>query len=133
MDRDTQVSHLMTKKVIVADLKTKFSNILTLFLDYHIYHLPVVFDDKLLGIISMTDALKYYRSGASEEDFQVEDIMTHNPKTLHANDTLAKAASILAEANFRTLPVVDDAGKIVGILSNKDLVRVLDKMLSTEE
>lgn len=129
MDKNTQVSHLMTKKVIVADLKTKFSNVLTLFLDYHIYHLPVVFDDKLLGILSMTDALKYFRSGADPADFDIEKVMTHHPTTLHADDKLVKASEILAEANFRTLPVVDDDGKIVGILSNKDLVRVLNKML----
>lgn len=129
MDRNTTVSHLMTKKVIVADLKTQFSNVLTLFLDYHIYHLPVVFDDKLLGIISMTDALKFYRSGADPKDFDISEVMTHEPKTLHANDSLEKAAGILAEANFRTLPVVDDENKVVGILSSKDLVRVLNKIL----
>lgn len=130
MDKSTPVSHLMTKKVIVADLKTKFSNMLTLFLDYHIYHLPVVFDDKLLGIISMTDALKFYRSGASPEDFDIEKVMTHHPNTLHPNDTLGKACEILSEANYRTLPVVDDQGKIIGILSNKDLVRVLNKKIN---
>ncbi len=130
MDKNTQVSHLMTKKVIVADLKTKFNNILTLFLDYHIYHLPVVFDDKLLGIISMTDALKYYRSGESLDNFEIEKVMTHNPKALLETDTLAKAVEILSDANFRTLPVVDADGKIVGILSNKDLVRVLNKVLN---
>jgi len=119
----------MTRKVIVADLKTKFANVLALFLDYHIYHLPVVFDDELLGIISMTDALKYYRSGADPKDFDISEVMTHEPTTLHANDTLAKATEILAEANFRTLPVVDDSNRIVGILSNKDLVRVLAKIL----
>lgn len=129
MDKNTPVSHLMTKKVIVADLKTKFDNVLALFLDYRIYHLPVVFDDKLLGIISMTDALKYYRSGASAADFEIENVMTHDPKTLHIDDVLGTASKILAEANFRTLPVVDDNGKIVGILSNKDLVRFLDKKL----
>ncbi len=129
MDKSTPVSHLMTKKVIVADLKTKFENVLALFLDYHIYHLPVVFDDKLLGIISMTDALKYYRSGASPADFEMDKVMTHDPKTLHMDDVLGDASKILSKANFRTLPVVDDEGKIVGILSNKDLVRVLDKKL----
>lgn len=129
MDRNTTVSHLMTRKVIVAGLKTKFSNVLTLFLDYNIYHLPVVFDDTLLGIISMTDALKFYRSGADPKDFDISEVMTHDPTTLYADDTLADATKILSEANFRTLPVVDDTGKVIGILSNKDLVRVLDKML----
>lgn len=129
MDKSTPISHLMTKKVIVADLKTKFENVLALFLDYNIYHLPVVFDDTLLGIISMTDALKYYRSGANTEDFEMEKVMTHEPITLQADDTLGAASNILAEANFRTLPIVNDEGKIVGILSNKDLVRVLDRKL----
>ena len=130
MDKNTPVSHLMTKKVIVADLKTKFENALTLFLDYHIYHLPVVFDDKLLGIFSMTDALKFYRSGADVSFFEIEKEMTHEPTTLHMDDTLGKAASILAEANFRTLPVINDEGKVVGILSNKDLVRLLDRKIN---
>lgn len=129
MDKNTQVSQLMTKKVIVADLKTKLDSMLTLFLDYNIYHLPITYDDKLLGIISMTDALKFFRSGKTVDEFDVEKVMTHDPSTLKATDTLLKATEILTTANYRTLPVVDDQGKIVGILSNKDLVRVLDKLL----
>jgi CBS domain-containing protein len=49
---------------------------------------------------------------------------------LHVDDNLGKASKILAEANFRTLPIVDDGGLIVGILSNKDLVRVLDRKIN---
>lgn len=130
MDKNTPVSALMTKKVIVADLKTKLDSMLTLFLDYNIYHLPITFDDKLLGIISMTDALKYFRSGEPVENFDVEKVMTHTPSTLKADDNLGKAAEILATANYRTMPVIDNDGNIVGILSNKDLVRVLDKLLN---
>lgn len=129
MNRETPISSVMTKKVVVADLQTKFDNILTLFLDYGIYHLPVTFDDKLLGIISMKDALKYFRSGKPVENFSVEATMTHSPTTLHEKDTIGTAAKILAEANFRSLPVVNDDGKIVGIVSNKDMVRILDKVL----
>ncbi len=130
MDKNTPISNLMTKDVIVAHFNTKLSNILTFFFDYHIYHLPVVYDDKLVGIISMTDALKYYQSGKDPKDFSVEEVMTRSPQTLYPNDSLKKASEILASANFRTLPVIDETGKIVGILSNKDLVRVLDAIIA---
>ncbi|MCB9226136.1 MAG: CBS domain-containing protein [Chitinophagales bacterium] len=129
MNRNTPISYVMTKNIVVADLHTKFDNILTLFLDYGIYHLPVTYDDKLIGILSMTDALKFYRSGASADDFNIEEIMTRNPKSLNPDDTLGDAVDILSEAKFRSLPVVDDEGKIVGIVSNKDMVRILDKVL----
>lgn len=129
MNRNTLISHVMTKNIVVADLHTKFDNILTLFLDYGIYHLPVTYDDKLLGILSMTDALKFFRSGNSSDDFNIEGIMTHNPTTLNPDSTLGEAVDILSEAKFRSLPVVDDEGKIVGMVSNKDMVRILDKVL----
>ena len=65
MDKNTPISTVMTKKVIVADLHTKFTDIMTLFLDYGIYHLPVVFDNKLLGILSLTDALRFFQQDAN--------------------------------------------------------------------
>ena len=137
MDKSTPLSLLMTKKVIVADLHTKFTDILTLFLDYKIYHLPVVFDNKLLGIISLTDALHFFQKHANEitkddhlnEKFNMEETMTHNPKTLNINDTLKDATELLSSAKFRAVPIVNDHGEIQGIISNKDLVKILNKIL----
>lgn len=137
MDKSTPISTLMTKKVIVADLRTKFTDIMTLFLDYKIYHLPVVFDNKLLGILSLTDALRFFQQEANNitkdehlnELFDMEKIMTHNPKTLDLNDTLEDAAAMLATSKFRAAPIVNIKGEIQGIISNKDLVKVLHKML----
>lgn len=137
MDKNTPISLVMTKKVVVADLRTKFTDILTLFLEYKIYHLPVVFDNKLLGIISITDALHFFQKHANDitqdehlnELFVIEDIMTRNPKTLNLNATLKDATEMLSTAKFRAVPIVNDLGEIQGILSNKDLVKILNKVL----
>lgn len=137
MEKSTPISQVMTKKVIVADLHTKFTDILTLFLDYKIYHLPVVFDNKLLGIISLTDALHFFQKHANEisqddhlnEKFNMEEIMTHNPITLNINSTLKDATELLSSAKFRAVPIVSDQGEIQGIISNKDLVKILNKVL----
>ncbi|MGB1247256.1 MAG: HPP family protein [Chitinophagales bacterium] len=134
MDKNTSVAVIMTKKVIVADLKTKFSAALKLFLDYQIYHLPVVYDDKLLGIVSVKDALKAFSERAKDVEDNVddvitlEDIMTHEPTTVDVSATLGDITEILSNAKFRSLPVVEE-GKIVGIISNKDLAVILNGML----
>ena len=139
MDKSTPISTLMTKKVIVADLKTKFTDVMTLFLDYKIYHLPVAFDNKLLGILSLTDALKFFKQEANNitkdehlnELFDIEKIMTHNPKTLDIDATLGDAVELLSTSKFRAAPIVNDKAEIQGIISNKDLVKILKNDKST--
>ncbi|MFT4644334.1 MAG: CBS domain-containing protein [Planctomycetota bacterium] len=137
MEANTLISAIMTKKVIVADLQTKFSDIMTLFLDYRIYHLPVVENDVLIGIVSLTDALRFFRKEANNitkdehlnEIFDINVMMTTNPSTLGPDNTVKDAAEILSQAKFRSLPIVNEADGIVGIVSNKDLVKVLNKVI----
>jgi CBS domain-containing protein len=52
----------------------------------------------------------------------VRDIMTQNPATLERNETLDLAESVMNLGRIRHMPVVDD-GKLVGILSQRDLFR----------
>jgi CBS domain-containing membrane protein len=52
----------------------------------------------------------------------VRDLMTQNPTTLDRNETLDLAESIMNLGRIRHLPVIDD-GKIVGIVSQRDLFR----------
>lgn len=136
MEASTPISTIMTKKVIVADLNTKFSDILVLFLDYRIYHLPVVDSNKLIGMVSLTDALRFFRKEANnikDEDlnelFDIKIMMTENPSSLGPHNTVKEAAEILCKAKYRSLPVLDEAEQILGIISNKDLVKVLNKVI----
>jgi acetoin utilization protein AcuB len=47
-------------------------------------------------------------------------IMTRHPKTVHPDDTIAKAKEMMDAAGFRRLPVVKD-GEVVGMLTERDL------------
>ena len=137
MEASTPISAIMTKKVIVADLETKFSDILVLFLDYRIYHLPVVDNQQLIGMVSLTDALRFFRKEANNitkdehlnQLFDIKIMMTENPASLGPHNTVKEAAEILCKAKYRSLPIVDEADQIVGIISNKDLVKVLNKVI----
>lgn len=52
----------------------------------------------------------------------VADVMTANPAVVQAETPLKEAIKILAEKKISGLPVVDDAGKLVGVLSEGDLM-----------
>jgi len=55
----------------------------------------------------------------------VGEVMTANPISIAESASLAEAAGILDSHKITGLPVVDDAGALVGVLSQTDLIRVL--------
>jgi len=89
--------------------------------------LPVTRSGALLGLLTATDLLEAFvgscRYGRmAEDDPAVETVMTADPLTITAETPLAKAASILKQADYRHLPVVRN-GRPVGIVSDRDVRR----------
>ncbi len=83
----------------------------------------VVLDgERLAGILTERDLLKAV-AGGLREDARVSDWMTRHPETVESEDATDHAASLMIHGGFRHLPVVD-AGRVVGILSIRDLMRV---------
>jgi CBS domain-containing protein len=83
----------------------------------------VVLDgDRLTGILTERDVLKAVAGGFKPEAC-VRDWMTRHPETIESDDTTDHAAALMIHGGFRHLPVVD-AGRTVGILSIRDLMRV---------
>ncbi len=130
----------MSEKVVVANLNSKLSKIEELFLKFNLHHLPVSFDDKLLGIISTYDIERFTREQLAkgkmdladlEAAFSVEQVMTRNPKTVSPETTMKEAVGIMAEGKFHALPVVEN-GEIRGIITNNDMVRYLNYLYEKE-
>ncbi len=53
----------------------------------------------------------------------IEEVMTRDVITVNLNDSIEKCANILFEHNISGLPVVDDEGKVAGIITEGDLIR----------
>lgn len=86
--------------------------------------LLVVDGDELIGIITERDVLKAVATGMDLRVTKVVDVMGKDPITVHAGSTLREAAKIMTDNWIRHLPVVQD-GKLVGVLSQRDLAGVL--------
>jgi signal-transduction protein with cAMP-binding, CBS, and nucleotidyltransferase domain len=80
-------------------------------------------DDGLCGILTERDVLRAVADGIDEKTL-VRDRMTTNPETLDADDTTQHAAVLMIHGGFRHLPVVEQ-GEVVGVLSIRDLMRVV--------
>jgi CBS domain-containing protein len=87
--------------------------------------LLVMEGDRLIGIVTERDVLRVVGQGHDPKGTSLQDVMTKDPVTVPPDITLREAATIMFEKWFRHLPVVDDKGKVLGIISLRDLVNLL--------
>ena len=103
---------------------------LALMAEYHIGGIPVVDDDKhLVGIVTNRD-LRFER----DLNKLVEEVMTsENLVTTTQQADLAAATLILQENKIETLPVVDKDGRLVGLITYKDITKAKDKPMACKD
>ncbi len=109
-------------------------------LDEHsITSLPVVAaGGRLVGVVSEADLVRdsvrpdpraHLRTVGDDAVLphatRVEEVMNHHPVTVHGDLDLADAVEMITTTTVKSLPVVDDDGHVVGMLSRRDVVHVL--------
>lgn len=85
----------------------------------------VVLDgDRLAGIVSERDVVRHlHQRGAAMLDVPVAEIMTAVVATCRPRDTVENLSVTMTERRIRHVPVLDDAGKLAGIVSIGDVVK----------
>ena len=103
---------------------------LSLMAEYKIGGIPVVDDDKMLvGIVTNRD-LRFER----EMDKRIDEVMTkENLITTNQSTDLEAAAQILQQHKIEKLPVVDKDGKLVGLVTYKDITKAKDKPMACKD
>ena len=103
---------------------------LNLMSEYHIGGIPVVDDDnKLVGIVTNRD-LRFEQN----PDRKIDEVMTsENLVTTHIQTDLFAAAKILQENKIEKLPVVDQDGRLVGLITYKDITKAKDKPMACKD
>lgn len=86
--------------------------------------LPVVdspADRKLIGIVTDRDLVVNVVAGGSIEGATVRDAMTANPECCREEDDVSRAVELMADRQVRRMPVVDDNGRLCGIIAQADV------------
>lgn len=129
------VRNWMTPTVTTVDAKDAMQDAISLLKETGRTLFPVLSKGKLVGILSDGDLKTASPSKATTLDIHelvyltsrilVEDIMTPAPICVGPDFTIEEAAEILLEKKIAGLPVTDDAGGLVGIITKSDIFRVL--------
>ena len=124
------VKNWMSQDIRVIPPQTSLIEIHSLMLHEYIRHLLVMTNNKLIGIVSKGDlaiAVSWSLSDVQNGTLQInaEDIMTFDPITISHTATIGEAASLMLKRKISGLPVVTEQGRIVGIITENDIFRMV--------
>ena len=127
---DDRVSVLNPRLPVAVAPQTPVGEVLQKLVAQSIGCVIVVEDEELVGIFSERDALQKLNVDIETlRERPVSDYMTAAPQTLEADSKVAFAVQRMDLGSYRHVPIVDDQGRPVGIVSVRDILRYLaDKM-----
>jgi acetoin utilization protein AcuB len=137
------VRHWMTRDPIAIEADTPFLEARLVLRDRRIRHLPVVEQGRLLGVVTDRDLKEAAPSGASTLDvyemnylllkIKVRELIKRAPITIRGDDGVERAALLMHDHRIGCLPVLDDTGHLVGLITATDLLAAIIEILGYRE
>jgi CBS domain-containing protein len=149
------VKDVMSKNVITISPQDSIIQALEKMAENNISGLIVVKNEKVVGVISESDILRVFKSSVPEikafasatlsillllekemelfgemkkvGKLKVKDLMSKKVFSVKPEDTILEAARIMSKKDVRRLPVIDENGKLVGVISRTDILKALVK------
>lgn len=123
-----KASSSMTRKVTVVGPALPLTVAWQLMTDQRIRHLPVVQAGRLVGILSDRDLLLHATLDGGEIRVPRDPVaiaMTPAPITCSKETSVSRLVQIMVDQSIDSLPVVDDEGTLVGLVTSTDLLLLL--------
>ena len=122
------VKDIMTANVITVAENTPIYDALNLLSEHEISGMPVIDENKkVVGMLTEKDVLQILINSKISVDARVSEYMSHKVVSFLEEDDVMAVCRFLLSAAVRRVPVVRD-GKIVGIVSRRDIVRLILKL-----
>ncbi|MCG7853471.1 MAG: CBS domain-containing protein [Methanosarcinaceae archaeon] len=118
MPKDTIIEEIMVRDVACVSLPGSRDEVLKILKDQRISGVPVLKDNKVVGIVTRTNLLN------NPEEEQLALLMTRDPVTIAPDSDIRTAARLLIEHRIRRLPVMDN-GYLVGLVTVADIVSAI--------
>jgi len=128
---EMKVGDVMTRDVITVRPATRLSELRGLLRQNRISGLPVVDEERLVGMVSVEDFIKWLAD--RQEDCSIEQRMTKKLETVNEDDPLVLAIGKFENTGLGRFPVVDRrTRKLVGILTKGDVIEGLLKKIEID-
>jgi acetoin utilization protein AcuB len=129
------VKNWMNKPAITIDKHSSMQEAMNLMKTHRITLLPVMDKDRLIGVLTDRDLKKASASDATTLEMhellyllstiKVKDIMSPNPISVPPDFTIEETAELLLTHKISGVPVVDNDGSVVGVITHTDLFKVI--------
>jgi CBS domain-containing protein len=116
------VSEHMTRSLLTVSADAMLREAAIAMVERGVGAVVVLKGEAIAAILTERDVMKAVAAG-HDANARVADWMTRHPETIEPEDSTDHAASLMIHGGFRHLPVVA-AGKVVGIVSMRDLMKV---------
>lgn len=125
------VSEIMTKNPACCTPQTTINEVAKMMKSFDCGEIPVVdsYSEKsIIGVITDRDiCLRAVAKGLDSKETMVEECMTKNPIVVSEDQDLEYCCQLMEENQIRRVPVVDENGECVGMLSLADVVHFAKK------
>ncbi|PWK65196.1 BON domain-containing protein [Streptomyces sp. CG 926] len=119
------VDDVMTHAAVSVDRDTAFKDIVETLRMWNVSALPVLSEDgRVTGVVSEADLLLDPRTTVPDRPTTAGQLMTVPAVAVTPGATIEAAARLMARGHLKRLPVVDDDGRLVGVVSRGDLLKV---------
>jgi CBS domain-containing protein len=129
------VKDWMTEAPVTVEVDVRVVDAYNLMMQRGIRRLPVVSNDRLVGIVTVGDlrearpspatSLSLYELNYLLAKLTVGQVMTHTPITVAPDTSVREAARLMMDEKVGGLPVVDENQRLVGIITESDIFRLL--------
>jgi predicted transcriptional regulator/anti-sigma regulatory factor (Ser/Thr protein kinase) len=128
---EMNVEEVMTRNIIKVSPDKLMYELRELLRDKRISGVPVIEDEKLVGMISIEDFIKCLAEGKMNS--LIRERMSSNVKTLFDNEPLVRAVEEFDRLGYGRFPVLDhETGKLVGVITKGDIIRGLLKRMEID-
>jgi diguanylate cyclase (GGDEF)-like protein/PAS domain S-box-containing protein len=123
--RPKTVAELMVRTPATVPPEASVAKALAMMLERRISSVVVVRDERPIGVLTERDCYRLNRADQDLTSLTLADIMTHPVTSIGPDMLVHEAGSKMRVAGVRRFTVVDDAGRLIGIVSRHDLVKDL--------
>jgi CBS domain-containing protein len=149
VESDGDIMDIAFKDVVTASQSATIIEIANLMSQKDIRRIPITDPGtgKLLGIVTTMDILDFFGGGKkynlitekhkgnflSAINAPIKEIMTTNVKTMTNKDTIIDAVTLMLEEDIGGFPIINSDNKIVGMVTEGDVVKKLQRLISNIE
>ena len=131
---ETYVSEVMTKNVTACSPNTKIKDVIKILSRNRISSLVITENNEPVGIITERDLVAIMEemlNDVARDHLPFVHFMTSPALTVHGYNTFEEAVKFAINKNIRHLPVVDQNNKLIGLLTQTNMVRSLSYITFT--